>query len=126
MAKSAAITLPDSTIAAQAAFKVICTATNGDTDAYVVACQPIIYPSGQANGSNAASAGSVMASLTSSNGLAVTGSGGTAVLSWDAVVFVPQGSGAADQDWEVGAFLTWSTGEVTAATHAHVTVSHQP
>lgn len=127
MAKSAAIELPVATVQAQHPFKVVLTCTNGDTDAYVTYVRPLLYPTGlsPSNG-NAASAGKVQPSLTSSNGLFVAGSNGTADLSWDAVVFVPQGSAAADQTWVVGATVYWSTGETTASSTHNVTVQHQP
>ena len=127
MAKSAAIELPVATVAAQQPFKVVCTATNGDTDAYVIACKPHCYPNGgTAASANAAYPGTAPVKLTSANGLAVAGSNGTADISWDAVIFVPQGSDAANQTWVVGATLTWSTGEVTVASTHNVTVTHQP
>ena len=126
MAKSAEVALVSSTAAAQQKATAVCTITNGDTDAYVTQVVPRCYPNGgAASNANACSPGTVIPSLTSSNGLFVAGSG-TADVSWDAVVFVPQGSSAADQDWDVDAVIYWSTGEVTVATAATLTVSHEP
>jgi hypothetical protein len=127
MAKTAAIVLTPSTAAAQQVVTAVCTATNGDTDSYVIAVRPYCYPTGLTPAAGCASAvSSVPVNLTSANGLAVLGSNGTATVSFNPVVFVPQGSSAANQTWVVGCDLYWATGEVTTSSTANLTVTHQP
>ena len=126
MAKSATISLSPSTVAAQsAACRASCTITNGDSDAYVTAINPLCYVSAPAD-ATACSPGSWDPPRSPTSGLLVTGSGGTQVVMWQPAVFVPIGANASNQTWVIGAEIYWSTGEITRASTANLTVTHQP
>ena len=127
MAKTASAAVLPTTVAAQAAATVTVTATNNDSDAYITAVRPKCYPTGLSMAAGCACAiGNSPTSLTSGSGLLVAGSGGTNTVAFGVNVFVPQGASAANQTWVVGADLYWSTGEVTAASTANLTVTHMP
>ena len=127
MAKSALCSVTPNGGPAQAVYSVTCEITNGDDDAYIVSVKPYLYDDNMTPAAGSAGhAGTWARPITPVSGLLAAGSGAKTYINWNCVPFSPNGPGAANEGWYVGAEIRFSTGEVIASALTGVTFTHQP